>query len=168
MNRKREVATDRGTSGEYCWEAEKKWQAWAYVARTNVWLYELSRKGQYCTSESLQKKKLTRNALAFTRWSSRKSIIRKWYERLIVLMCQCRTKKTKIGNWREKNSHPIQLNGYNSDESFCNMSSSPSPTDTSCRENSELIQESLESNTCQKKSMDSFDLQVFVSPVLLN
>ncbi len=46
-----------------------------------------------------------------------------------------------------------------------NMSLSPSPTDTSCRENSELIQESQESNTCQKKSMDSFGLQVSVSPV---
>ncbi len=44
------------------------------------------------------------------------------------------------------------------------MSSSPSPTDTSCRENSELIQESPESNTCQKKSMDSLGLQVSVSP----
>ncbi len=57
------------------------------------------------------------------------------------------------------------MNGYNSDESFCNMSSSPSPTDTTCRENSELIQKSLESNTWQKKSMDSFGLQVSVSPV---
>ncbi len=57
------------------------------------------------------------------------------------------------------------MNGYYSDESFCNMSSSPSPTDTSCRENSELIHKSLEANTWQKKSMDSFGLQVSVSPV---
>ncbi len=71
-------------------------------------------------------------------------------------------KKQRLGiEEQNKNSHPIQLNGYNSDESFCNMSSSLS----SCRENSELIQESLESNTCQKKSMDSFGLQVSVSPV---
>ncbi len=75
-------------------------------------------------------------------------------------------KKQRLGiEEKIKNSHPIQLNGYNSDESFCNMSSSPSPTDTSCRENSELIQESPESNTCQKKSMDSLGLQVSVSPV---
>ncbi len=71
-------------------------------------------------------------------------------------------KKQRLGiEEQNKNSHPIQLNGYNSDESFCNTSSSLS----SCRENSELIQESLESNTCQKKSMDSFGLQVSVSPV---